>query len=223
MRRAVSALEPLLIKAYRKLSDPPTPNLRGDRDVEYSWIMGKLPDGPGRGLEFGSGNSYLALAAVRRGFTMTSIDLLAIDWWYRHPQLQFVQTDVFDFQAEPESLDLVINCSAVEHVGLGRYGGALAQRGDLDAMQRMRTLLRPGGQMLLTIPVGRDTVVGELHRVYGAERLPKLLEGFTVADEEYWLKNKRNRWVVVARDQALQRPPSQHCYGLGCFRLVRSA
>src|SRR5438445_13828191 len=113
-------IEPSLVRFYRKLSDPPGPNLRGDRDIEYSWIAGHRPEGPGQALEFGCGQSYLALVAVHRGFKVTAIDLTPINWPYVHPNLSFHQRDLFDMRFSPSSLDLVINCSTVEHVGLGR-------------------------------------------------------------------------------------------------------
>ncbi len=75
LRALIEANEAKLIQAYRKFTDPPPPNYRGDRDIEYSWIAGRCPEGPGRGLDFGCGRSYMALVAVRRGFKMLAIDL----------------------------------------------------------------------------------------------------------------------------------------------------
>jgi len=53
--------------------------------------------------------------------------------------------------------------------------------GDLDAMGILRELLAPGGRMILTIPVGRDQICGPYHRIYGEDRLPRLLDGFGVS------------------------------------------
>lgn len=181
-----------------------------------------MPQGPGLALDFGSGSSYLALIAAQRDFKTTAIDLTPVKWFYMHPALEFTQTSIFDLDVPPASLDLIINCSTIEHVGLGRYGDQPGANGDLEAMQHMRGLMRPDGTMLLTIPVGQDAVFAPLHRVYGAERLPELLGGYLVKKEEYWVKDESNRWTQVGQEVALKRQPRSTSYGLGCFVLSKS-
>ena len=75
--------------------------------------------------------------------------------------------------------------------------------------------------MLLTIPVGRDAIFAPLHRVYGRERLPALLDGYIVEREDYWVKNDQNDWVLTDKQDALARKPQERLYALGCFRLKR--
>ena len=226
MRRALQPLfvrvEPSLASAYRFLSQPPAPNLWGDRDVEHSWVAAHIPLGPGSGLDFGSGNTNLSLVAVRRGLHMLATDRIAAPWSFEHPDFMFVQGDAFALGLAPRSLDLIINCSTVEHLGLGRYGDPLDTDADLDGMQRLRDLLSPSGVMLLTIPVGVDTVMPKLHRIYGRQRLPRLLAGFSIAHCEFWVKNQANRWSLADEQAALSLPPTLHSYALGCF-VLRSA
>jgi SAM-dependent methyltransferase len=217
--RTLQRIEPKLIRIYRSFSDPPTPNLRGDRDVEYSWILANLPPGPGKALEFGCANGWLALTAARRGFDTTGIDLTPVKWFYVHPGLRFIQTDIFNLDLASSSLDLVINCSTVEHVGLQRYGDASNPDGDLEAMARLRQALKPGGVMLLTIPVGQDATIVPLHRIYGPKRLPVLFNGFDIEKKEYWTKNGENRWVLLSEDKALAQETQRYTYALGCYVL----
>ncbi len=219
LTRAIHRIEPALIHIYRRLTEPPPPNLRGDRHIEYSWILANIPSGPGEALEFGCGNSWLSLVAAHRGFRTLAIDLTPVEWSYVHPRLQFVQKDVFDVEVPLSSLDLVINCSAIEHVGLERYGDPGNADGDLAAMERMRGFLRPGGTMLLTIPVGQDTTVVPLHRIYGSTRLPLLLKGFHVQVKDYWTKDTHNRWIQVDEETALAQEPRPNTYALGCYVL----
>ena len=228
--RSVSLSIPLpdgLHRALRALkrglrgSGSRTRDLHGDRDLEWTWIASQLPQGPGEALDFGCGQSMLGLAAAHRGFRVTAVDLGPVEWPYRHEGLAFVQGDLLTLDLGEERFDLVLNCSAVEHVGLaGRYGVATDRAdGDLAAMARMRALLKRGGIMLLTIPVGRDAVFPPLHRVYGSERLPRLLEGFTIERREYWLKDDANRWNASPEAAALAFVPRERLYGLGCFVL----
>jgi hypothetical protein len=182
-----------------------------------------MPLGPGEALDFGPGGSNLGLIAAQRGFNVTSVDLGAVKWYYDHPRLRFVRGDILDLPLTKEHFDLVLNCSTVEHVGLvGRYGVKEGRPdGDLEAMGRLRELMKPTGVMLLTIPVGRDRVFAPLHRVYGPERLPRLLNGYIIEEEQYWVKNDRNEWVLADKQSALAREPQVRLYGLGCFVLKR--
>jgi len=203
-------------------------NLRGDRDIEWSFVAAFMPRGPGRALDFGPGQSSLGLLAAQRGFDVTCVDREPVQWYYRHPRLHFVKSDLLELASDVAGFDLVINCSTVEHVGLpGRYGVTESRPdGDLEAMARLRGLMNPGATMLLTVPVGEDALFSPLCRVYGIARLPRLLDGFDVREALYWVKDAENRWVQVEQAAALaQRAyagsfnPLRNHYGLGCFVL----
>lgn len=212
---------PLMRRIYFRVSEPPVPNLKGERDLEYSWILTRLPSGPGRALNFGSGSDFLGLAAARRGFETLCLDLESVVWPYVHPRLRFAQGDLLAMDLQQVQFSLVISCSAIEHVGLlGRYGTREARpNGDLEAMRRLRDVLGQNGVMLLTLPVGRDQVFAPWHRVYGGERLPRLLDGFHVALAEYWRKDPSNRWIQTSQREAVEAAVTAHYYNLGLFDL----
>lgn len=198
-----------------------TLNLVGDRDIEWSWVASQMPPGPGEALDFGPGSSPLPLIAIERGFNVTAVDLEPIHLRYTHPRLHFIQGDILRLSLPKEHFDLEIDCSTVEHVGLiGRYGVAENHpNGDLEAMARLREMLKPGGVLLLTIPVGQDAVFAPWHRVYGKERLPRLLDGYVVEKEEFWVKDQENRWIPCDKETALNFEASATLYALGCFVL----
>jgi len=215
---------PLVAWLYAKTKQG-VPNLQGDRDVEWSWVLSHLGAGPGDVLDFGCGENLLSFAAARRGYNVTAIDLQSVRWPYVLPNMRFIRCDILESSCpvQNQEFDLIINCSSIEHVGLpGRYGSEDKPDGDITAMTLMRKLLRPGGFMLLTIPVGRDTVFAPIHRVYGRERLPRLLDQWIIEEKEYWVKDDQNHWIAVEESVALDRNPTELCYGLGCFVLAVS-
>jgi SAM-dependent methyltransferase len=195
----------------------------GDRDIEHSWIAANMPEGPGLALDFGCGPFWLGLLAARKGFSVTAIDLEPVIWHYEHPSLRFLQGDILKSTLPSEHYDLIINCSSIEHVGLaGRYGVTESRPdGDIEAMVILKNLVKPDKIMLLTIPVGRDHLFKPLHRVYGQDRLPKLLKGWEIQKNEFWIKDTLNRWIFVEKSVALNIEPVKHCYGLGLFVLRR--
>lgn len=216
---------------YRNMGTPAARNLAGDRDVEWAWTAANIPQGGGRALDFGSGGSNLGLVAALRGYRVTAVDLTSAHRLYECPGLEFLQSDLLDLDLPEASFDLVINCSSVEHVGLsGRYGVPEdSSDGDLMAMQRLRSLMKPAALMLATVPVGQDAVLAPVHRVYGERRLPRLIDGFECEAERYWIKDERNLWVAVSRETAQAEPaygasqdPLRNLYGIGAFRLRRA-
>lgn len=85
--------------------------------------------------------------------------------------------------------DVAISVSAFDHDGLGRYGDPLNPVGDIQAMKRAFDVVRPGGHLFLTVPIGPDVVVWNLLRRYGSVRLPLLLDGWEVVDRIGWVES----------------------------------
>lgn len=207
---------------------PPAVNLWGDREIEWSFVVSRLPEGPGTLLDFGASDGLLSITAAQRGFEVLALDLGPERFPWKHPRVKFLRGNLLEIQLPRRSFDVVLNCSSVEHVGLpGRYGVDVAESdGDLRAMRRFYEILNASGVMLMTIPCGQDAVIVPWHRVYGETRLPKLLAGFEIQEQSYWVKHADNRWSPCEREEALAFRPGQHpkdpslcSYALGCFVL----
>jgi SAM-dependent methyltransferase len=195
-------------------------SLQGDRWVEWSFCFARMTDGPGRTLDFGADIGFLSLAAAQRGHQVVAFDRLEPALDYDHPKVRHVQADVLSHDFGDERFDQILNCSSVEHVGLGgRYGSFEDEDGDLKAMKALRAVLAEGGRHILTIPVGRDMVAGSQHRIYGEQRLPRLLEQHQVAEEQFWHK-REGLWRACDRGTALATEGSASFYSLGLFVLT---
>jgi SAM-dependent methyltransferase len=221
-RRLAGFLSGLSFKIQPR--DPVGQNLLGDRDIEWSWILGNMPNGPGKALELGSGWSLmLSLTASQRGY-----DVLALDREkYSHPfvakGITLKQVDILSESLPTDRFDLMIVCSTIEHIGLpNRYGARqFVPEGDLEAMDKLFKATKPGGRLLLTLPVGVDSLFIPKHRIYGEARLPRLLKGWILQKECFWVKRLDDQWESVSRTEALARSGSDHHYGIGCFVLTK--
>jgi SAM-dependent methyltransferase len=203
-----------LIKAAERFQTGP--GLAGDRTIEWAWVLGRLRRDPGQVLDFGTGNGFVALAAAFAGHDVVAVDLEPCAFEFTGASITYRQGDFNELEFEPQSFDQVLNCSTIEHVGLeGRYGSPADPDGDLGAMEKLASLLRPDGDMVLTLPVGIDGVFSPYHRVYGEERLPRLLERFTVRDEAWWAKLDGKKWEPATRETALTVQGSSAYYALG--------
>lgn len=89
---------------------------------------------------------------------------------------------VDEYEKHPLLFDVILSISSIEHDGLGRYGDPLSPNGDLEAMKKHKAMLKKGGLLFFAVPVGKDAIYWNAHRIYGRERLPKLLQGWKTID-----------------------------------------
>jgi uncharacterized protein DUF268 len=197
-------------------------NLIGDRDIEWAWVAAALPETPGRVLDLGPATSSTPMMAALRGGTVEALDLDPPAVSFSHANLRYIKGDILHNGLPPGNFDTIINCSTTEHIGLsGRYGSTEEQDGDLRAMQLLRDRMAPAARMIFTIPVGRDKVAAPYHRIYGPERLPRVLSGFRVERREYFAKiGQMNTWQAVSPEVALDVEGSARFYALGLFVLA---
>jgi SAM-dependent methyltransferase len=212
----------LALRGSRRLSAAPGgATLEGDRWVEWSFCMSRMAEGEGTTMDFGADIGFLSLAAAQRGHTVVALDREDIPLLYEHERVTRVTADILDRPLAGRRFDQIVNCSSVEHVGLsGRYGSGDSTDGDLEAMAIMADLLAEDGRMILTIPVGQDAVFSPQHRIYGAERLPRLLDGYRAVEEQYWAKHGP-QWKPVDKAAALSTEGSESFYSLGLVVLSR--
>ncbi|KAK6022398.1 hypothetical protein OSTOST_11909, partial [Ostertagia ostertagi] len=92
---------------------------------------------------------------------------------YVHP-IDFAE----NWEKHQGSFDFAASFSSIEHSGLGRYGDPMDPIGDLREVWKTYCMLKRGGIFFLGLPRGRDTVVFNLHRIYGPVRLAMIMAGF---------------------------------------------
>ena len=102
-----------------------------------------------------------------------------------HPQLVTYTPKVFHstyIEGKLELFDAVVSFSSVEHSGLGRYGDALNPWGDLMTIARIWCVTKDDGLLFLGVPVGRDCIQFNAHRIYGRVRYPFLVTNWEKVD-----------------------------------------
>jgi hypothetical protein len=109
-----------------------------------------------------------------------------------HPNIVMHQADLLQLPTRwREYCDSVSCLHALEHVGLGRYGDPVCVDGHRAGLCSLATMLRPGGLLYLALPVGRERVVFNAHRVVDPVVLVALAD-------ELGLALMRLSWIVSA-------------------------
>ncbi len=104
----------------------------------------------------------------------------------------------------------------IEHVGLGRYGDPLNPLGSQLAAAELQRVLRPGGRLFLSVPVGRERVCFNAHRVFEPSTILRFfaklqLNVFSLVDDAGRLHEEISPEAATDLD-----------YGCGLFEFVKA-
>ena len=99
-----------------------------------------------------------------------------------HPQIKSYTVDEYESENSGAKYDASFSISSLEHDGLGRYGDPLNPTADLEAMAKLKTMVKTGGLLYLGVPVGSDVLYWNSMRQYGSVRFPMLIEGWDLID-----------------------------------------
>lgn len=148
----------------------------GDTDQWLYQMLDRFPIAGKKVLVLGSQVPFYEAVCLARGAHPTTVEFEKI-----HSELPDLKTmTVAELARSQERFDAAISISTFEHTGLGRYGDPLDPEGDLKAMMMLRTKVKHNGLLFLSIPMGKDAIVWNAHRIYGQVRFPHLVAGWQV-------------------------------------------
>lgn len=104
-----------------------------------------------------------------------------------------------------------ISCLHVlEHVGLGRYGDTVDADGDKKAIREMWRVLKPGGALILVLPMNRDPRVNfNAHRIYSLDQVWEFCHGQACYEKAF-----------LHAEEIKDKPPLEGDF-TGCFEFVK--
>ena len=155
--------------------------LVNERIVEYPQILRWIRP-QGRVLDIGCVSSRLPIQLASLGYAVHGLDVRP--YAFSHPNFTFHRADLFQW-SPPEPFDIILLISTIEHFGIGGYGDLQMADADLRAMTQILQWLRPGGQLLVSLPFGVASITPK-HRIYDAERLGSLFAGLEWVEQAYF-------------------------------------
>lgn len=99
----------------------------------------------------------------------------------------FRQCDLMKMPSEFEASCDSLSClHALEHFGLGRYSDQIDVNGHLKGLKNLSKLLQPGGILYLSVPIGRQRIEFNAHRVFAISTVLSMLnEDFELIEFSY--------------------------------------
>lgn len=155
-------------------------------------------------------SSILSFGAVVSAF----VPIKFYDYRPADLQLSNYEADFADLKNLPFADNLISSLSCmhtVEHIGLGRYGDALDAGGDIKAINELKRVLKPGGDLLFVTPVGKQKIEFNAHRIYRYEQIIEYFSPLTL--KEFSLIPDAGGLIENAEPALV----AQQQYGCGCF------
>jgi len=92
--------------------------------------------------------------------------------------LEFMRSDATSLREFPDdSIASLSSLHAVEHFGLGRYGDPVDPAAPFRVMEAFVRVLAPGGSLYFSVPVGRERLVFNAHRIFAPSTIVSTLDG----------------------------------------------
>jgi SAM-dependent methyltransferase len=148
-----------------------------------AWGVGRILEAaPERHVDVGS--SVKSMALLSRSLPVAFVDIRKPD--LALPGLDYIEGSILALPFADDSLPSLSSLCVVEHIGLGRYGDPLDPFGSEKALAELCRVLKPGGQLYLSVPVDAVSHVQfNAHRCFTRGHLLSLLPGLRLVQERY--------------------------------------
>lgn len=129
--------------------------------------------------------------------------------------LELLEGEIEHLPFKDGSLESISCLHVVEHIGLGRYGDKLNIDGPEIACKELSRVVKPGGYLYLSTPIGRERICFNSHHVFNPFTIVEYcsdleLVDFSVVDDD----GKLHKNMVIEDYQKNE-------YSLGLFKFLK--
>ena len=89
---------------------------------------------------------------------------------------------ILELPYDDASLDSLSCLHAIEHIGLGRYGDPIDPEGTQKAARELARVVAPGGNLYVSLPIGKSRVCFNAHRVHSTSQVLELFSGLDLVE-----------------------------------------
>lgn len=173
-----------------------------------TWAAGKLAKlKPEHHYDVGS--SAMTIGILAQFFPVTMVDIRPLD--LRLDNLFFREGSILALPFPDDSVASLSSLCVVEHIGLGRYGDPLDPWGSEKAIAELKRVLKPGGDLLVSVPVDAVCrVYFNAHRAFTRQYLLECFKGLELREERY----------IYGRELLGDYDPASG-FGTGLFHLAK--
>ena len=135
--------------------------------------------------------------------------------------IKFIQANLTGDLNIIDYTDSISSLHAIEHFGLGRYGDPIDPYGHIRGLNNIYKLLKNGGKFYFSIPIGKQRIEFNAHRVFSVEYILSLLGRAYKIDRFSYVNDKGDLFDgVPLMDKDIEL--NYGCnYGCGIFEMTK--
>lgn len=204
--RAFSEKQPYFYDVYQK----------GERLVEYAWVLRNLDINKGKILDVGCWGTLFPIMLASLGYKVTGVDMKR--YLFKHPNFKFIKGDLLEpstmEKLGKEKFDVITLVSTLEHLGIElRAESEIDLNADARLLSMLKERLNPDGIIFITTEYGKSKVIKRpidpsvdpssypykitpWLKLYDEKEIRELIEktGFVIENKEYFVE-KDGHWI----------------------------
>lgn len=171
-----------------------------------AWAFEKIVQAkPSQHVDVGSHHKFVSLLSKVVNTTMVDLRPLPVTL----DTLKFEEGSILALPYADGSQPSVSSLCVVEHIGLGRYGDPLDPEGTVKAIEELKRVVQPGGDLYLSVPLDDvNRIYFNAHRAFCESYLERLFAPFEIVERRYIFGNDYSDKLRSG-------------FGTGCYHLRR--
>jgi SAM-dependent methyltransferase len=139
------------------------------------------------------------------------------------PNVKFMQANLMeDIRSDLFQYCDSLSClHVIEHFGLGRYGDPVNYNGYLSGLNNLYHILKKGGKLYFSVPIGPQRIEFDAHRVFSLSYLLELFEGKYKLDHFSFVDDQGDLHESVSIAEANKQNSFGCIFGCGIFELTK--
>lgn len=129
------------------------------------------------------GSSVLTMSVLSAQVETTFVDYRPLK--ASLPGLTSIAGNILDLPFADASVNSLSCLHVIEHIGLGRYGDPIDPQGSVKAALELQRIVSAGGKLFLSLPVGRERICFNAHRVHAPASVLKMFPQMKLVEFSY--------------------------------------
>jgi hypothetical protein len=146
---------------------------------QAAWLARRLPGfKPERHIDVGS-------SVMTIGVLSATVSTIFVDWrplLTGMSNLWSIAADITCLPFKTNGVESLSCLHVIEHIGLGRYGDRIDPEGSGKAARELQRVLKEQGRLYLSLPVGRERVCFNAHRVFRPQTVLAMFKALSLVE-----------------------------------------